>query len=202
MSRAKARKTWRGETLQKEMQSRGIYVRSTSYAGFAIDSKILQGKNVQMADLGGGCVCCSLLGEFEAAIDEILDTVNPDLIVVETTGVAEPDALVFDIQESLVRVRLDSVITLMDVDAMIRYPAIRHTTRIQIEAADLIVLNKIDLISKDELQIVIDKLRTINQLAPIIPTTRSDVDAASLFGIGRDRLQPAPHYLHHPELVG
>jgi len=51
-----------------------------------------------------GCVCCSLLGEFEAAVDEIIATVNPDHIVVETTGVAEPDALVFDIQESLPQV--------------------------------------------------------------------------------------------------
>jgi len=81
------------------------------FGEIAIDAKILQGKkNVQMADLGGGCVC-SLLGEFEAAVDEIIATVNPDHIVVETTGVAEPDALVFDIQESLPQVRLDGVVT-------------------------------------------------------------------------------------------
>jgi len=41
-----------------------------------------------MADLAGGCVCCSLLGEFEAAVNEIIDTVDADKIVVETTGVA------------------------------------------------------------------------------------------------------------------
>jgi G3E family GTPase len=69
------------------------------FGEIAIDTKIIQGKNVQMADLGGGCVCCSLLGEFEAAVDEIIDRVDPDNIVLETTGVAEPDALVFDIQE-------------------------------------------------------------------------------------------------------
>src|SRR5512132_169173 len=62
------------------------------FGEIAIDSKIVLGKNIRIAELGGGCVCCSLLGEFEAAVDEILATVAPDLLVVETTGMAEPDA--------------------------------------------------------------------------------------------------------------
>jgi G3E family GTPase len=95
---------------------RKIAILMNEFGEIAIDAKILQGKNVEMADLGGGCVCCSLLGEFEAAVDEIIATVNPDHLVVETTGVAEPDALVFDIQESLPQVRLDGVITVMDAD--------------------------------------------------------------------------------------
>src|ERR671932_748292 len=63
------------------------------FGELAIDSAILQGKNVRMAELAGGCVCCSLLGEFEAAVNEIIETAQPERIVVETTGVAEPEAL-------------------------------------------------------------------------------------------------------------
>jgi len=51
--------------------------------------------------------------------------------VVETTGVAEPDALVFDIQESLPQVRLDGVVTVADADAMVKYPQVGHTARMQ-----------------------------------------------------------------------
>src|SRR5947209_7398437 len=68
------------------------------FGEIAIDTKVVQGKNVRIAELGGGCVCCSLVGEFEAAVDEIIDEVDPEIIVVETTGVAEPDALAFNIQ--------------------------------------------------------------------------------------------------------
>ncbi|MCA1992707.1 MAG: GTP-binding protein, partial [Coleofasciculus sp. S288] len=118
-----------------------IAILMNEFGEIAIDTKIIQGKNVQMADLGGGCVCCSLLGEFEAAVNEIIDTVDPDMIVVETTGVAEPDALVFDIQESLTTVRLDGVVTVVDADAMVKYPRTGHTTQLQIEAADVILLN-------------------------------------------------------------
>src|SRR5262245_993693 len=117
------------------------------FGEIAIDSQIIEGQNIRLAELGGGCVCCSLLGEFEAAVTEILDTVCPDRIIVETTGVAEPDALVFDIQESLPRLRLDGVVTVADADAMVRYPRLGHTGRVQIEAADIILLNKVDLVT-------------------------------------------------------
>jgi G3E family GTPase len=96
--------------------------------------KVIEGKNVRIAELGGGCVCCSLLGEFEAAIGEIIEKVAPDKIVVETTGLAEPEALVFNIQEALPQCRLDGVISVIDADMLVRFPELGHTTRLQIEA--------------------------------------------------------------------
>ncbi|MBD1912089.1 MULTISPECIES: GTP-binding protein [unclassified Leptolyngbya] len=178
---------------------RKIAILMNEFGEIAIDTKILQGKNVEMADLGGGCVCCSLLGEFEAAVDEIIATVNPDHLVVETTGVAEPDALVFDIQESLPQVRLDGVITVIDADGMVKYPQVGHTGRIQIESADILLLNKVDLVSEEEWVTVTDKLHTINEIASIIPTVRCQIDPDLLFGIGRERLQAALHHHHQPE---
>lgn len=179
--------------------SRKIAILMNEFGEIAIDAKIIQGKNVEMADLGGGCVCCSLLGEFEAAVNEIIDAVDPDYLVVETTGVAEPDALVFDIQESLPRVRLDGVVTVVDADAMVKYPQVGHTTRIQIEAADTLLLNKIDLVSQSELQAIEEKLYKINEVASILPAKRGQVDTDLLFGIGRERVQKPPHHVHQPE---
>lgn len=179
--------------------SKKIAILMNEFGEIVIDSKIIAGKNVQMADLGGGCVCCSLLGEFEAAVDEIIDTVDPDIIVVETTGVAEPDALVFDIQESLAKVRLDGVVTIIDADAMVKYPSIGHTSRIQIEAADTIILNKIDLVSESELKAIEEKLHSLNEVASILPTKRCQVDPDLLFGIGRERVEAPPHHVHQPE---
>ena len=179
--------------------SKRIAILMNEFGEIAIDAKILQGKNVQMADLGGGCVCCSLLGEFEAAVDEIIATVNPDRIVVETTGVAEPDALVFDIQESLPQVRLDGVVTVADADAMVKYPSIGHTARMQIESADVILLNKVDLVSESELEVIKKKLYDLNKIAFTICTVRCQIDPDLLFGIGRERIQAPPHHLHQPE---
>src|SRR5881296_4330602 len=75
-----------------------IAIVMNEFGEIAIDTKVIEGKNVRIAELGGGCVCCSLIGEFEAAVNEIIEAVAPDNIVLETTGVAEPGALAFDIE--------------------------------------------------------------------------------------------------------
>lgn len=169
------------------------------FGEIAIDSKILSGKNIRIAELAGGCVCCSLLGEFEAAVDEILDTVHPDRIVVETTGVSEPEALIFDIEESLPRIRLDGVVTIADADAFLLFPQLGHTTRLQIEAADLLLLNKADLAAPADLEALEQKLRSYNENADILRTERCRVDPDLLFGISREReIRPSPHH-HQPE---
>ena len=72
-----------------------IAIVMNEFGEIAIDTKVIQGKNVQIAELGGGCVCCSLLGEFEMAVTEIIEKIAPEIIVVETTGLAEPETLVF-----------------------------------------------------------------------------------------------------------
>jgi G3E family GTPase len=179
--------------------SRKIAILMNEFGEISIDAKIIQGKNVEMADLGGGCVCCSLVGEFEAAVNEIIDTVDPDHIVVETTGVAEPDALAFDIQESLPSVRLDGIVTVIDADAMVKYPSVGHTMRMQIEAADTIILNKVDLVSENQLKAIADKLHSLNEVASILRTKRGQVDTDLLFGIARERVEAQPHHVHQPE---
>ena len=114
---------------------------------------------MRIAELGGGCVCCSLLGEFEAAVNEIIEKIAPERIVVETTGLAEPEALVFNIQEALPQCRLDGVVSVIDADMLIRFPELGHTTRLQIEGADILLLNKIDLIEPSQIEPLETKLR-------------------------------------------
>jgi G3E family GTPase len=176
-----------------------IAILMNEFGEIAIDRKTIEGKNIQIAELDGGCVCCSLQGEFEAAVNEVIDAVDPEMIVVETTGVAEPDALIFDIQESLPRVRLDGVVTIADADAMIRFPHLGHTSRMQIGDADTILLNKVDLVSSEELGKVKEKIHCLNEVAPILETQRCRVDPELLFGIAREREIQPPQHIHEFE---
>src|SRR5215471_15767057 len=132
------------------------------FGEIAIDTKVIEGKNVRIAELDGGCVCCSLLGEFEAAVNELIDKIAPERIIVETTGLAEPEALVFDIQEALPQCRLDGVVSVIDADMLVRFTEIGHTTHLQIESADILLLNKIDLIDAAQIEPLEVKLREIN----------------------------------------
>jgi G3E family GTPase len=162
-----------------------IAVVMNEFGEIAIDTKVIEGKNVRIAELGGGCVCCSLLGEFEAAVNEIIEKIAPERIVVETTGLAEPEALVFNIQEALPQCRLDGVVSIIDADMLIRFPELGHTSRLQIEGADILLLNKIDLIEPGQVKPLETKLREITPTAAIVRTERCRIDPELLFGIGR-----------------
>ena len=185
-----------------------IAIVMNEFGEIAIDTKVIEGKNVRIAELGGGCVCCSLLGEFEAAVTEIIKKIAPEIIVVETTGLAEPEALVFNIQEALPECRLDGVVSVIDADMLVRFPELGHTTRLQIEGADILLLNKIDLVDGRQIEPIETKLREINPSAAIIRTERCQIDPELLFGIGREKKiappepgspMPATTHTHQPE---
>jgi G3E family GTPase len=181
------------------VQPEKIAIVMNEFGEIAIDTKVIEGKNVRIAELGGGCVCCSLLGEFEAAVNEIIAKIAPERIVVETTGLAEPEALVFNIQEALPQCRLDGVVSVIDADMLIRFPELGHTTRLQIEGADILLLNKIDLIEPGQIEPIETKLREINANAAIVRTERCRIDPELLFGIGSERKIARPEHRHQPE---
>jgi Putative GTPases (G3E family) len=169
-----------------------IAIVMNEFGEIAIDTKVIESKNVRISELGGGCVCCSLLGEFEAAVTEIIEKVAPEMIVVETTGLAEPEALVFDIQEALPQCRLDGVVSVIDADMLVGFPELGHTTRLQIEGADILLLNKIDLVDAKQIDPLETKLREINPSAAIIRTERCRIDPELLFGVERERKMATP----------
>jgi G3E family GTPase len=178
-----------------------IAIVMNEFGEIAIDTKVLEGKNVRIAELGGGCVCCSLLGEFEAAIGEIIEKVAPDRIVVETTGLAEPEALVFNIQEALPQCRLDGVISVIDADMLVRFPELGHTTRLQIEGADILLLNKIDLVEPAQIEPLETKLHEINPTAAIVRNDHCRIDPELLFGVPqlREKKVSPPKHKHRLE---
>ncbi|MFH0885064.1 MAG: GTP-binding protein [Candidatus Micrarchaeota archaeon] len=170
------------------------------FGEIAIDSKVVSGKNITMAELAGGCVCCSLSGEFSVAVAELLETAKPEWIVVETTGVAEPAALAYDIKENIPLIRLDSVVTVVDADSMARFPSLGHTGREQIELADIIIINKADLVTGEALGLVRQAVEKLNGRAAIMETERCGVETDALFGIARNR--PAPVHKTHKVAFG
>src|ERR1700746_1176580 len=176
-----------------------IAIVMNEFGEIAIDTKIIEGKNVRIAELGGGCVCCSLIGEFEAAVNEIIEKVEPEMIIVETTGLAEPEALVFNIQEALPQCRLDGVISVIDADMLVRFPELGHTTRLQIEDADILLLNKIDLIEPRRIEPLEATLAETNPPAPMGRTGRCRTDPELLFGIGGEKKGASPQHKHQPE---
>ena len=152
------------------------------FGELAIDSRVITGKNIDIIELAGGCVCCSMTGEFESAVREIIETIGPDFIVVEATGVAESDALVFEVEDNLPEVRLDSVVCIVDAYLGARHPYVGYTSRTHIASADIILINKVDLVTPAEVQGVEALVREYNDRAAFLRTVNCCVDTNLLFG--------------------
>jgi G3E family GTPase len=158
-----------------------------------IDSEVIRGKNIEIAELVGGCVCCSLTGELEAAVEEILERVHPEYILLEATGIAEADALVYEVEERISRVRLDSVVCIVDADASVRFPSVGYAGRSQLQAADIVLINKVDLVTEADIAKVFAQVREFAPDAAVLKTVRCAADVCVLFGLPvEDRARSVP----------
>ncbi|MFB0537447.1 MAG: GTP-binding protein [Anaerolineae bacterium] len=174
---------------------RRLAVLMNEFGEIAIDSQVIQGEHVQIVELAGGCACCALAGEFEAAVAEIVEKVAPELIVVEATGVAEADSLAYMVEDNLPQVRLDSVMCIVDAYMSIKYPHVGYAARTQLQAADIVLINKIDLVTPEEVQEVEAQVRKYNDTAVLFRTVRCDVDLDLLFGLDIEkRTIPIVHH--------
>lgn len=167
-----------------------IAVMVNEFGEVGIDGEVLAGRDIEMMELAGGCVCCSLAGEFAAGVRELIERVEPEAIVVETTGVAEADTLVADIEEDLPEARLESVTVLVDADAAERFPAMGHVERNQLASADLVLLNKRDLVSAPALDDIRRRVREINPGARIVETEHAAIDLRLLLAPTGGRAAP------------
>ena len=159
-------------------------------------------------ELANGCICCTVADEFIPMMQRLLASPRrPDHIVIETSGLALPQPLVraFNWPEIKSRVTVDAVITLVDAKALSegRFadneaaiaaqraadPSVAHENPIQelfhdqLNSADMVLLNKSDLLSAEELQSLILELKPkLRKGTSLVPTTQAGLDVALLLG--------------------
>lgn len=133
-----------------------------------IDDQVLAQQGLIVKGVFAGCVCCQITGELVTAIDEIHATVNPDWLIIETTGLAVPSKVVTLLKNYCRSFEALRTIVLTDVS---RWTALMEVAEplivSQIEAADVIIINKVDLVSEDTLQALKNDLEQLNQKAAV-----------------------------------
>jgi cobalamin biosynthesis protein CobW len=115
----------------------------------SIDAKLLEGYSMQTYELNDGCICCQINENFLETLNEIYEKASPDLIIVETTGAANPMSIIYSLLNP--DVVLDAVITTVDVKNLAFIQAETEVFIPQIEAADLVVMTKTDIATPEEL---------------------------------------------------
>jgi G3E family GTPase len=153
-----------------------------------LDGLIMKGKHIQTRELLNGCICCTLVGPFISAINELIETTHPDRIIIEASGTAETASIALMISSHPLLVR-DGVINIIDVVNYEGSQDLSVTTRHQAQFTDLIVFNKIELVDLDQKQRVVGYVREVNEYAPIVEAPQGRVNPDLVFGISSAKLQ-------------
>ncbi|DAC45272.1 MAG TPA: GTP-binding protein, partial [Candidatus Thalassarchaeaceae archaeon] len=165
------------------------------FGDIGIDENILvESSEESTIEVMNGCICCTVRGDLTELLDQMYERIKDfDGVLIETTGLADPApvAQTFFVDEKVVdRYKLDGIITLVDAKHIIQHVEEEKPEDVENEAveqlafADRILLNKIDLVSEDDLKEVESKIRSINGSAPIYRTQNSLIDPDNLINIG------------------
>ena len=149
------------------------------FGEIGIDNDLVVGADEEVFEMNNGCICCTVRGDLVRILDGLMRRKGKfDAIIVETTGLADPApvAQTFFIDENVGRkTKLDAVVTVADAkwlkDRLKDAPEAKN----QIAFADVILINKTDLVSADELGDVEARIRSINPYAKVHKTERAKI---------------------------
>lgn len=160
-----------------------VAVVSNELGALGIDRALLGAGGEAFVELEGGCVCCELADDLLETLEMLRDRVGPDRVVIETSGVALP----FDTQLNFWREPVshwigdDMALVVVNAEQLQEGRDLEGTFTDQVSSADLLVLNKVDLIADDELDALEARLREIEPEAPIVRTRHGRIDVTLLF---------------------
>ena len=151
------------------------------FGEIGIDNDLIIGADEEVFEMNNGCVCCTVRGDLVRILDGLMKRKGKfDAIIVETTGLADPApvAQTFFVDEDVQKnARLDAVVTVADAKWLTDRLKDAPEAKNQIAFADVIVLNKTDLVTKAELAEVEARIRGINPYAKLHRTERCQVAA-------------------------
>ncbi|MCB9896792.1 MAG: GTP-binding protein [Planctomycetes bacterium] len=166
---------------------RRIAVVVNEFGDVGIDRGLVVDTQEEVYEFNNGCLCCTFRVDLVETLRRLLDGRRPpDAIVVETTGLASPTPVVqsFFVDEAVRRqVRLDAVVTLVDARHVELHLDGSSVARAQIACADVLLLNKIDLVDDADVARVTKRLRGMNALAEVHPCRQADVPLAAVLDV-------------------
>ncbi|MHA7836660.1 MAG: CobW family GTP-binding protein [bacterium] len=200
-------KTTLVQRLLADARRRGIRIAlvSNELGELGIDRALLGQGGQSYVELEGGCVCCELSDDLLETLVALQRDVDPDRFVIETSGVALP----YDTQLNFWRepacdfIGDDMAVVVVNAEQVFEGRDLEGTFEDQVQSADLLVLNKMDLVPESAWPEVESRLRSIEPEAPLVHAVRGDVEMDLLFPPDArelDRRGPPPKGVpHHHE---
>ena len=157
------------------------------FGEIGIDNELIIKTAEDMIELNNGCICCTINGELLSTVSKILDRREKiDYLIVETTGLADPlpVAMTFAAGDLREKVRLDSIITIIDADNFdfdLKNSSVAYS---QILYGDILLLNKCDLVTDKHLKKIEQHIKGIKKEPRILRSINSEVGLQTIMSVG------------------
>ncbi len=180
-----------------------IAVIVNEFGEVGIDHQLVIDADEEIFEMNNGCICCTVRGDLIRIIGNLMRRRDKfDHLVIETTGLADPAPVIqtFFVDDDVqAQTHLDAVVTMVDAKHVAQHWEAAEVQE-QIAFADVIVLNKIDLVGNDTLDQLEQKIRQMNAIAKIYRTQDADLNLAHILGVSAFSLDRALEI--DPEFLG
>lgn len=140
-----------------------------------VDDQLIRQTGLKVREIFGGCVCCSLGPNLLSGLKQLHDSYHPDWVIIEPSGIAAPDLIRQLLEHYPSPIALIRLAVLFDIE---RFAAISHVARPMVEgsirAADVAVINKIDLARPGQIADIADQIHQHRPELPIVPLCAKD----------------------------
>ncbi len=158
------------------------------FGELGVDNDLVVDADEEVFEMNNGCICCTVRGDLIRIVGGLMKRRGKfDGIIIETTGLANPApvAQTFFVDDGVrAKTRLDAIVTVVDAKNLLARLEDSAEAEEQVAFADVIVLNKVDLVTPEELDAVEARIRTINHFAAIHRTTRAALPIAQVLDQG------------------
>jgi G3E family GTPase len=166
---------------------RRVAVIVNEFGEVGIDHHLLISSDQEVVEMSNGCICCTVRGDLLRSLFQLLEHRDKfDTLMIETTGLADPAPVVqtFFVDERIKNeYQLNGVVTVVDAKHVFQQLSNSPEAKEQIAFADMVLLNKIDLINPEDLPELEYKLRNLNGAARICQTRNSDIDIGAVLDL-------------------
>ena len=169
-----------------EQHGRKYAVIVNEFGEIGIDNDLIVDADEEIFEMNNGCICCTVRGDLIRILAGLMKRKDFDGILIETTGMADPApvAQTFYVDQEVARkTRLDAIVTVVDAVNLTTHLEEAHEAAEQIAFADVILLNKVDLVDGPALKSVEDRIRAINPYAKILHSEKCGVELDKVLGL-------------------
>jgi len=194
--------------ILRERHGRKLAVIVNEFGEISIDGQlVIHDEQAQLVEFNNGCLCCTVRGDLVETLGRLWERADTlDGILIETTGLADPAPVAstfFAADEVKSGVRLDAFVAVVDAVNLERNLAQNNEAVEQVAFSDIILINKMDLVSPEQMDAVARRVRHLNPMARIHRTANAEIDLACILDVSAfdlaQKLEVDPAFLNDHE---